>query len=58
MAQAETIVEPDRVGNDIWWGAPSWNRWRLYVLIRRFYQIWIFYLAVPSGCLTILVRVV
>ncbi|MGK0343942.1 MAG: hypothetical protein ACJAXW_004512 [Candidatus Azotimanducaceae bacterium] len=29
MAQVETIVEQDRIGNDIWWGAPSWNRCRL-----------------------------
>ncbi|MFT6366387.1 MAG: hypothetical protein ACJARI_001836 [Bacteroidia bacterium] len=29
MAQVEPVVEPDGVGNYIWWGAPSWKRWRL-----------------------------
>jgi hypothetical protein len=29
VAEVESIVQPDCVGNDIGWGAPSWNRWRL-----------------------------
>tara|TARA_B110000238_G_scaffold152177_1_gene164315 strand:+ start:199 stop:465 length:267 start_codon:yes stop_codon:yes gene_type:complete len=29
MTEVEAIITPDGVGNDIWWGAPSWNRWRL-----------------------------
>jgi len=37
MAQIESVVEPDGITNDIGWGAPSRNRWRLYVFIRRFY---------------------
>ena len=31
--EIEAIVEPDSVTNDIGWGAPSRNRWRLYVFI-------------------------
>ncbi len=48
MAQVETIVEPDRVGNVIGWGAPSGNRWRLYVFIRWFYKLQTFNLAIQS----------
>ena len=29
VAQVEPIVEPNGVGDDIGWGAPSRNRWRL-----------------------------
>jgi hypothetical protein len=36
MTEIKPIVEPDGVGDDIGWGAPSRNRWRLYVVIHRF----------------------
>jgi hypothetical protein len=26
MTEVESIVKPDSVGNDVRWGAPSWNR--------------------------------
>jgi hypothetical protein len=29
MTKVEAIIKPDGVGNDVKWGAPSWNRWRL-----------------------------
>jgi len=38
MAEIESVVEPDGVGNDIGWGAPSRNRWRLYVFMGQFYR--------------------
>ncbi|MFT6051630.1 MAG: hypothetical protein ACI9B9_001273 [Halioglobus sp.] len=47
MAQVETIVEPDSVRNYVTWGAPSGNRYRLYVFISRFYQFREVNLAVP-----------
>jgi hypothetical protein len=31
--EIEAEVQPDSVGNGIWWGAPSRKRWRLYVFI-------------------------
>jgi hypothetical protein len=34
--QVESVVEQDDVGDDIGWGAPSRNLWRLYVFTRRF----------------------
>jgi hypothetical protein len=24
-AEVESVVQPDCVTNDVWWGAPSWN---------------------------------
>jgi hypothetical protein len=66
--EIETIVEPDGIRNDIWWGGPAgidgvYNysladstnfsklscQYRLYVLIRRFYQLWAFNLALPCS---------
>ena len=47
VAEVEPVVEPDSVGNDIGWGAPSRNRCRLYVFIRGFYQFWAVNLPVP-----------
>ncbi|MCP4950600.1 MAG: hypothetical protein GY922_01965 [Proteobacteria bacterium] len=29
MTQIESVVKPDTIGNNIRWGAPSGNRWRL-----------------------------
>jgi hypothetical protein len=29
VTEVEAIIKPDGVGNDVRWGAPSWNRWRL-----------------------------
>ena len=29
MAQIESVIEPDSIGNDIGRGAPGRNRWRL-----------------------------
>ena len=39
MAEVESIVEPDCAADDVRWGAPSGNRWGLYVFIGRFYQL-------------------
>ncbi len=48
MAEIETVVEPDGVGNDIGWGAPGRNRWRLYVFMGQFYRNQPVKLSVPG----------
>jgi hypothetical protein len=29
VTKVESIIEPDCVANNVGWGAPSWNLWRL-----------------------------